>query len=239
MATESAGVDLISVVTLLGAAVVTVPVFKRIGLGSVLGYLAAGLEPSGNELPDFLPLFLDYCSTLPEQAAREALAEPGVVMVAIAARLAERESDYAPVFELLCAIAGVEMDEEAKNAIPPADDPQDLEELDAQWEEEEIRFGAEAAPDPNAACPVAARAPPAPDKRPSGCCHRPRAHALRASSCPLHNGLQPHERLGGLLQSGCLGGFASRFGDGECRLRQPNAGRELSLIHISEPTRPY
>lgn len=119
-------------------------------------YLAAGLEPSSNELPDYLPLFLDYCSTLPEGTAREALAEPGVVLVAIAARLAERQSDYAPVFELLCAIAGVEMNEDAKSAIPPAEDPQDLEELDAQWEEEEIRFGAEAAPDPNAACPIAA-----------------------------------------------------------------------------------
>ena len=43
MATESAGVDLASVVILLGAAVVAVPLFKRAGLGSVLGYLAAGL----------------------------------------------------------------------------------------------------------------------------------------------------------------------------------------------------
>jgi glutathione-regulated potassium-efflux system protein KefB len=43
MATESAGVDLPAVVTLLGAAVVAVPLFKRAGLGSVLGYLAAGL----------------------------------------------------------------------------------------------------------------------------------------------------------------------------------------------------
>ncbi|MDO4656474.1 cation:proton antiporter [Kingella sp. (in: b-proteobacteria)] len=31
------------VVALLGAAVVAVPLFKRLGLGSVLGYLAAGL----------------------------------------------------------------------------------------------------------------------------------------------------------------------------------------------------
>ncbi|MDE1467524.1 nitrate reductase molybdenum cofactor assembly chaperone [Aurantiacibacter sp. D1-12] len=116
-------------------------------------YLAAGLEPTGNELPDYLPLFLDYCSTLPDDAAREMLAEPGVVLVALAARLAEKQSDYAPLFVLLCDIAGVEMDEEAKNALPPADDPEDLEALDAQWEEEEIRFGAEAAPDPNAACP--------------------------------------------------------------------------------------
>ncbi len=116
-------------------------------------YLAAGLEPTGNELPDYLPLFLDYCSTLPEEAARDMLAEPGVVLVALAARLAEKQSDYAPLFALLCDIADVEMNEDAMNAIPPADDPEDLEALDAQWEEEEIRFGAEAAPDPNAACP--------------------------------------------------------------------------------------
>ena len=37
------GVDLIPVVALLGAAVIAVPLFKRLGLGSVLGYLAAGL----------------------------------------------------------------------------------------------------------------------------------------------------------------------------------------------------
>lgn len=35
--------DLLKVVSLLGAAVVMVPLFKRIGLGSVLGYLIAGL----------------------------------------------------------------------------------------------------------------------------------------------------------------------------------------------------
>lgn len=116
-------------------------------------YLDAGLEPDGNELPDYLPLFLDYCSTLPDQAARDMLAEPGVVLVALAARLAEKQSDYAPLFVLLCEIAGVEMDEEAANSVPPPEDPETLEELDAQWEEEEIRFSAEAAPDPNAACP--------------------------------------------------------------------------------------
>ena len=42
MAAEGAG-QLLSVVTLLGAAIITVPIFKKIGLGSVLGYLAAGL----------------------------------------------------------------------------------------------------------------------------------------------------------------------------------------------------
>lgn len=37
------GFDLVPIVVLLGAAVVAVPLFKRLGLGSVLGYLAAGL----------------------------------------------------------------------------------------------------------------------------------------------------------------------------------------------------
>lgn len=46
--------SIMSVVTLLGAAVVAVPLFKRLGLGSVLGYLAAGLVigPFGLKLFD-------------------------------------------------------------------------------------------------------------------------------------------------------------------------------------------
>lgn len=42
MAAEGAN-QLVSVVTLLAAAVVAVPIFKKLGLGAVLGYLAAGL----------------------------------------------------------------------------------------------------------------------------------------------------------------------------------------------------
>lgn len=43
MAEASAGVQLIQVAALLGAGVVAVPLFRKLGLGSVLGYLAAGL----------------------------------------------------------------------------------------------------------------------------------------------------------------------------------------------------
>jgi glutathione-regulated potassium-efflux system protein KefB len=37
------GVDLVQIVALLGAGVVAVPIFRRLGLGSVLGYLVGGL----------------------------------------------------------------------------------------------------------------------------------------------------------------------------------------------------
>ncbi len=43
MATESAGLTLSHAVALLAAAVVAVPLFRRLGLGAVLGYLCAGL----------------------------------------------------------------------------------------------------------------------------------------------------------------------------------------------------
>jgi glutathione-regulated potassium-efflux system protein KefB len=43
VAAAEQGADLVHVVALLGAAVIAVPLFKRAGLGSVLGYLAAGL----------------------------------------------------------------------------------------------------------------------------------------------------------------------------------------------------
>ncbi|HEY5793656.1 MAG TPA: monovalent cation:proton antiporter-2 (CPA2) family protein [Bosea sp. (in: a-proteobacteria)] len=43
MAVEGVTGDLIKVVSLLGAGVVAVPIFRRLGLGSVLGYFTAGL----------------------------------------------------------------------------------------------------------------------------------------------------------------------------------------------------
>ncbi|MDQ8754952.1 monovalent cation:proton antiporter-2 (CPA2) family protein [Sphingosinicella sp. LHD-64] len=43
MAEAAHGVDLTQVVVLLGAGVIAAPLFKRLGLGSVLGYLAAGV----------------------------------------------------------------------------------------------------------------------------------------------------------------------------------------------------
>lgn len=69
MAAAEQGTDLVQVVALLGAAVVAVPLFKRAGLGSVLGYLAAGLAIG----PFGLRLFTDPQSILH-------VAELGVVM---------------------------------------------------------------------------------------------------------------------------------------------------------------
>ncbi|WP_064686591.1 monovalent cation:proton antiporter-2 (CPA2) family protein [Rhizobium bangladeshense] len=54
MAAEAHGMDLLPVIGLLGAAIVAAPLFKRLGLGSVLGYLAGGvvIGPFGARLLD-------------------------------------------------------------------------------------------------------------------------------------------------------------------------------------------
>ena len=69
MAGEAGGNELVQVVVLLAAGVVAVPIFKRLGLGSILGYLAAGLTIG----PFGLGLFDD-----PEAILH--VAELGVVM---------------------------------------------------------------------------------------------------------------------------------------------------------------
>ncbi|MES3028865.1 MAG: monovalent cation:proton antiporter-2 (CPA2) family protein [Pseudomonadota bacterium] len=69
MAAEAAGMNLGHAVALLAAAVIAVPLFRKLGLGSVLGYLAAGLVIG----PFGLKLFAD-----PEAILH--VAELGVVM---------------------------------------------------------------------------------------------------------------------------------------------------------------
>ncbi len=65
MASEAHGMDLLPVIGLLGAAIVAAPLFKRLGLGSVLGYLAGGvlIGPFGLRLLDD-PAFILHVAEL-------------------------------------------------------------------------------------------------------------------------------------------------------------------------------
>lgn len=118
-------------------------------------YRAGGFEPSGLELPDHLPTLLEFLATRPEPEARALLAEAAHILEAIALRLGRRESAYAGVLSALVdycqarrrpTVAAAA----AALAAEPEDDPDDLEALDAVWEEAAVVFG----PDPNAGCPA-------------------------------------------------------------------------------------
>lgn len=115
-------------------------------------YEAQGLEISASELPDYLPLFLEYLSVLPEDQALDQLAQPGVILAALAERLTERGAPYAVPMRVLADLAGAGNE---TFAIAPPDDPDDLVALDAAWEDEQIRFDSPVAPGTDAACPQA------------------------------------------------------------------------------------
>ena len=101
-------------------------------------YASHGLDMRNDELPDFLPLFLEFLSLLPPAEARTTLAEPAGILRALADRLASRGTNYAAVMQTLADLAqapaiGV--------SDIPDDDPNDLAALDAAWEEAAVRFG--------------------------------------------------------------------------------------------------
>jgi nitrate reductase delta subunit len=110
-------------------------------------YEDGGYTPTTSELPDFLPLFLEYAATRPPEEAIELIGQPGHVLAALKERLAKRSSPYAAVFAALVALSKAKLDEAALAALraEPDPEPDDLEALDAAWEEEEVTFGPGAA----------------------------------------------------------------------------------------------
>lgn len=115
-------------------------------------YRAQGFELAGPELPDHLPVLLEFVSTLPLGEARAMLADAGHILVALAERLTRRETVYAAILEALAAFAMTDVaGEQAQALVSQQDDnPEDLVALDAVWAEAQVTFG----PDPNAGCPV-------------------------------------------------------------------------------------
>lgn len=106
-------------------------------------YENAGFFITANDLPDFIPLFLEFLSTQPIAAARELLGQPAHILAAIAERLERRQSNYKAVFDALVAIAEQQPEREAIEELlkGPDPDPMDFAALDAAWEEEEVNFG--------------------------------------------------------------------------------------------------
>ncbi|MFZ0354540.1 MAG: nitrate reductase molybdenum cofactor assembly chaperone [Pseudolabrys sp.] len=106
-------------------------------------YEQRNLFMSAAELPDFVPLFLEYLSLLPAQEACEILGQPGHIFAAMAERLRKRQSAYEAVFRALVALAAAKPKDDEVSALLQLPDPDasDLAALDAAWEDEPVNFG--------------------------------------------------------------------------------------------------
>ncbi len=114
-------------------------------------YRAGGFEPATSELPDHLPVLLEFLAMRPLAEAQDILQDAAHILEALRVRLEKRESAYAAAFAALLEFAGAGADQAAVAELlaREEDDPDDLAALDAVWEESEVTFG----PDPNAGCP--------------------------------------------------------------------------------------
>lgn len=104
-------------------------------------YEDAGLLLADGELPDYLPVVLEFASTQPPASARELLQEVGHILQAIFSALCARNSTYACLLAALLDLAGARA-----AAVPVPAEP----DLDEDWAEPAAFDG----------CRVAGQAPP-------------------------------------------------------------------------------
>jgi nitrate reductase delta subunit len=137
-------------------------------------YQIHGLAISARELPDYLPLFLEYLSQRPVEEARTCLAEAMPVISLLGARLRKAGSLYRVLFEALESFAGPPADlAQIQAGVVAEGSDQALVKMDEIWEEEAVSFLAA-----SAVCQSDVRPAASPVqwlKRPSSRCSTPSA----------------------------------------------------------------
>ncbi|WP_374312202.1 nitrate reductase molybdenum cofactor assembly chaperone [Dongia sp.] len=104
-------------------------------------YAAAGLFQDEGELPDYLPMYLEYLSILPDKEAKAGLVDVAPILQGIHRQLARRESAYAAPLAALLELAAVKpLAVEAEETEARDDTP---EAIDRAWEEQAVAFGPE------------------------------------------------------------------------------------------------
>jgi nitrate reductase delta subunit len=113
-------------------------------------YQAAGFAIAGNELPDYLPLFLEFLAVAPPETARMMLSQAAPIIDQLHARLLARAQAPARAYAAVAACAMAEIGA-APQAKPTAEDEQadedELAALDAAYEDAPVVFGPENDPD--------------------------------------------------------------------------------------------
>jgi|TARA_R110002050_G_scaffold83866_7_gene179185 nitrate reductase delta subunit len=106
-------------------------------------YKQAGLELDKKELPDYIPLFLEFLSSQGDDNARAGLQEVEHIIALLFCRLEKRQSDYAVLLDALLHVAQNQVDLtpiRAQLVTEKRDDTKQA--IDKEWEEEAVTFGA-------------------------------------------------------------------------------------------------
>lgn len=120
-------------------------------------YKEAGLEIGVNELPDHIPLYLEFLSTQGDENAKVWLQDVVHILGLLATRLKKRQSNYELLFNVLIELSGVSLDlSDVDQQVAKEERDDSNEALDKVWEEEAVTFGGDAT---NGGCPTSVNRP--------------------------------------------------------------------------------
>lgn len=104
-------------------------------------YTEHGFEVSSEQLPDYIPLYLEYLSEQDESYAREWLSDVSHILTILSERLLDRDCSYRVLFEALIELSGATVEREQIAQSVQKEQPDDtMEAIDKAWEDKEIRF---------------------------------------------------------------------------------------------------
>lgn len=104
-------------------------------------YQKVGLELNAKELPDYLPLYLEYLAVLTQREAVRGLDNIVPILSLISQRLNKRDSRYAGIISLLIALASVEVNHaQVADKVQQEIRDDTAQALDQVWEEEQVTF---------------------------------------------------------------------------------------------------
>jgi nitrate reductase molybdenum cofactor assembly chaperone NarJ/NarW len=123
----------------------------------IANYKQAGLQLDQRELPDYIPLYLEFLSTQGKENAQGWLQDVAHILAVLKVRLEQRDCDYECLFESLVNLSGVEVEyNDLWNQVKGEKRDDTKEAIDKVWEEEMVKFGPDSTGD---ACPTGTNKP--------------------------------------------------------------------------------
>ncbi|RKS87496.1 respiratory nitrate reductase chaperone NarJ [Orbus hercynius] len=106
-------------------------------------YAEHGIELATKQLPDYLPIFLEYLSLLAQPQRHAQLLEIAPILRLLMFRLEKKHSRFVALFDLLYQLSGHQFDDnQLKAKVSQESSETTNEKLDQIWQEEQVRFQA-------------------------------------------------------------------------------------------------
>lgn len=104
-------------------------------------YASKGFEVDAAQLPDYIPLYLEFLSEQDAPYIQEWLGDICHLLTMLSERLVERKNYYAVIFDSLIEVSGIAVDRaEIAESVRKEERDDTIEAIDKEWEDKEIRF---------------------------------------------------------------------------------------------------